>query len=285
MIDWDILTLICFQLAREHSSLVRNTVSRPTASYAFRVSSVRAVAWCCCDHGMDTLRPPPPLLPTSPPSWDSSHCLQRPCGTEQLSSSLTPHNTGKSMHTDNCLSITTIPFFSALARLSPSLVQPFSLGCNLLAFCKFGGQQTDTKEESLNSLMTCCPNFMVVSRFASLLTSSSYIKTRKKVHLDPKELSQNLRSDNLTYTHRQIRTHFIQRLTRFIYVWINYKNLFFFGDMRTSFRANSSAQISARLSSEMGVHWCWWVTNHKWSKHPDSQKINKTHFLKQCPVK
>lgn len=49
---------------------------------------------------------------TSPPpsSWHRSHCLPRPSGTEQLSSSLTRHNTGKSMCTDNCLLITTIPF-------------------------------------------------------------------------------------------------------------------------------------------------------------------------------
>lgn len=50
---------------------------------------------------------------TPPPCGHSGHCLPRPSGTEQLSWSLTPHNTGKSMRTDNCLLIKTIPFSPA----------------------------------------------------------------------------------------------------------------------------------------------------------------------------
>lgn len=51
-------------------------------------------------------------VPLPPPDTVAIVSL-RPSGTEQLSSSLTPHNTGKSMCTDNCLLITTIPFSPA----------------------------------------------------------------------------------------------------------------------------------------------------------------------------
>lgn len=97
------------------------------------IKSVRTVAWCC-DH---VVKPQDLLTHPLPPPDTGAFCLPRPSGTEQLSSSLTPHNTGKSMRTDNCLLITTIPFSLPSLDCFWLLFDLSLLDVTLVAFSRF----------------------------------------------------------------------------------------------------------------------------------------------------